>query len=79
MPLLERIGRGGTSRFNELQRELGASSSTLAETLEELIRVRLVDRREAPGGTPEYVLTSAGRALRQRLRPLLERVRSMDE
>jgi len=80
MSVLERIGRSGTSHFNDLQRALGMSSSTLAATLGDLVRVGLVERAvvEDRPPTTEYDLTPAGRALRGRLRPLLERIRSLE-
>lgn len=79
LPVLVRIG-DGTARFTELQRALRVSSSTLSETLDDLIRVGLVRRTvldDRPPGT-EYGLTAAGRALRERLRRLLESVRTME-
>ena len=78
MSILNRVGLEGTAHFSELQRTLGVSSSTLAETLEDLVGVGLVRRsvlESTPPGT-EYSLTEAGRALRERLRPLLERIRA---
>ncbi|MBW3660675.1 MAG: helix-turn-helix transcriptional regulator [Gemmatimonadetes bacterium] len=79
LPVLVRIG-GGTARFTRLQRALGVSSSTLSETLDDLIRVGLVHRTVLDDRPPstEYALTAAGKALRERLRPLLERVRAME-
>lgn len=79
LPVLVRIG-SGTARFTGLQRALGVSSSTLSETLDDLIRIGLVRRTvvEDRPPTTEYVLTAAGTALREHLRPLLERVRAME-
>lgn len=79
LPVLVRIG-GGTARFTGLQRALGVSSSTLSETLDDLVRIGLVRRTvlEDRPPTTEYALTEAGKALREHLRPLLERVRTME-
>ena len=79
LPVLVRIDHG-TARFTALQRALGVSSSTLSETLDDLIRVGLVRRDVLDDLQPStrYVLTSAGEALVKRLRPLLERVRTME-
>lgn len=77
MSIVNRVGLERTAHFADLQRSLGISSSTLAETLDDLIRVGLVRRSVVdsyPPGT-EYSLTEAGQALRERLRPLLDRVR----
>lgn len=79
LAIVNRIGEGG-ARFTELQRALDVSSSVLSETLEDLARVGLVRRtvlEERPPAT-EYTLTSAGATLRERLRPLLDRVRKME-
>lgn len=79
LPVLVRIG-DGTARFTGLQRALRVSSSTLSETLDDLIRVGLVHRAVLDDRPPstEYALTAAGTALRRRLRPLLEHVRTME-
>lgn len=76
MPILNRVGRG-EAHFTELQRALRVSSSTLSETLEDLVRLGLVQRFVLDGYPPRtrYTLTTAGSALRDRLRPLLEKVR----
>lgn len=78
LPVLNRIGGVRAARFTDLQRSLDVSSSTLSETLDDLVRTGLVRRvvlEDHPPAT-EYTLTSAGEALRNRLRPLLERVRT---
>lgn len=78
MSILNRVGLEGTAHFSDLRRSLDVSSSTLAETLDGLVHVGLVRRAivdSYPPGT-EYSLTDAGRALRDRLRPLLDRVRA---
>ncbi|MBA3444529.1 MAG: helix-turn-helix transcriptional regulator [Gemmatimonadales bacterium] len=79
MPVVNRIGRGG-ARFSDLQLALAVSSSTLADTLQELETVGLVDRVVFPGRPPgsSYFLTAAGRALRRRFRPFLEAIRKTD-
>ncbi len=78
VPILNRIGHGSSVRFRELQRALDLSSSTLAEALADLTAAGLILREVLPGRPPhtEYRLTRAGRVLVDRLRPMLERVRS---
>lgn len=79
MPVVNRIGRRG-ARFSDLQLTLGVSSSTLAETLQDLETVGLINRVVFPERPPgsNYFLTTAGRALRRRFRPFLEAIRKTD-
>lgn len=78
MSILNRIGHGPGTRFRDLEQSLHISSSTLAETLEDLVLAGLVSRAVLPDRPPrtEYQLTAAGRALVDRFRPLLEVVRA---
>ncbi len=79
MSILSRIGVGSNVRFADLERSLDISSSTLAQTLDNLTASGLVCRLVVPERPPrtEYSLTSAGRALLLRLRPLLDRIHSL--
>lgn len=79
MPVVNRIGRRG-ARFSDLQLTLGVSSSTLADTLQDLETVGLINRVVFPERPPgsNYFLTTAGRALRRRFRPFLEAIRKTD-
>lgn len=80
MPILNYVGRARKARFTELQEDLEVSSSTLADTLDDLVRVGLLARTVLPDTPPrtEYSLTPAGQALRGRLRPLLDHVRELE-
>jgi len=80
MSILNRIGSSSGARFTDLQHTLAVSSSTLAETLDDLVRVGLVLRTILPDTPPatEYTLTAAGKVLRERFRPLLDRARTAD-
>lgn len=73
MPVVNRTGRRQGARFSDLQQTLGVSSSTLADTLQELERAGLILRVVVPDSPPgsRYFLTAAGRTLRQRFRPFL--------
>lgn len=79
LPLMVRIG-DGPARFTELERDLAVSPSVLSETLADLGRVGLVRRTVLENHPPatEYALTDAGAALKDRLRRLLDQVRSME-
>ncbi|MBA2458003.1 MAG: helix-turn-helix transcriptional regulator [Gemmatimonadales bacterium] len=78
MPVLNRIGNRSPVRFRELQRSLRLSSSTLAETLDDLSAAGLIIREVVPDRPPhaEYRLTAAGKALVDRFRPMLDRIRA---
>lgn len=80
MSIVNRIGSCQRTRFTDLQHVLGVSSSTLAETLDDLVRVGLVHRSVFPDTPPatEYTLTPAGSVLRERFRPLLDRARAAE-
>jgi len=68
------LGNEGTKGFNELKNELGRiSPKTLSETLRNLERIGLVDRRILPTSPPttQYSLTADGQELREHLIPLL--------
>lgn len=77
MPVVNLIGSQAAARFSNLQQTLGVSSSTLADTLQELERVGLVLRLVVPDSPPgsAYFLTTAGKALHQHFRAFLEAVR----
>ena len=60
MSLLHRLVRG-TSRFADLQRELGAATNTLTERLRSLVREGVLVRGVGTGrGSTGYALTQAG-------------------
>lgn len=64
----------GTRRYSELRaRVAGISEKMLAQTLRELERDGLVDRKQYPTVPPrvEYSLTSGGREVAERLRGLM--------
>lgn len=68
------LGNEGAKGFNELKNELGRiSPKTLSETLKNLERIGLVDRkiRATTPPTTQYSLTADGRELREHLIPLL--------
>jgi DNA-binding HxlR family transcriptional regulator len=68
------LGNEGTKGFNELKKELGSiSPRTLSDTLKNLERIGLVDRRILSTSPPttQYSLTDDGRELREHLIPLL--------
>ncbi len=74
LALLGTIGNVGRIRFGELRERVGGiSPSTLAGRLEELEAAGLITRAVYAEVPPrvEYSLTSAGQALRERLRRLL--------
>lgn len=76
------LGDRAPSRFCELEEGLGGlSSSTLSDTLSDLVDVGLVSREVFPEAPPrvEYRLTEAGRLLRRRLRRLLQRIQEMPD
>ena len=63
------------ARYRSIARALAhASSSTLAETLQALEAARLIER--TADDRDGYQLTEPGRKLLDRLRPLLEDIRS---
>lgn len=65
------------ARYRTIARALPqASSSTLAETLQALEAARLIDRSEVASDQEGYALTPAGQKLLDRLRPLLDEVRT---
>ena len=70
VPILAELHRQRGSRFVTLTRTLGLSRESLRRTLAALIDGGLVGRNPGYGHPlrPEYVLTSAGEALAQRLR-----------
>ena len=75
MQVVSLLGANGPTRFGELEARLGAtSSSTLSDRLTELVETDLIERRSFDEVPPrvEYSLTSRGRELETRLRPLLE-------
>lgn len=78
MSIVNRIGCGPGVRFTDIQHALAISSSTLAETLDDLVHVGLVRRTVLPDTPPatEYTLTAAGKLLREQFRPLLDRART---
>jgi DNA-binding HxlR family transcriptional regulator len=54
----------GSTRFNDIRRGVPLMSQTLLSTrLKELVRVGIVERRDAGGRTQEWHLTQAGKAL----------------
>lgn len=68
------LGNEGAKGFNELKNELGSiSPRTLSNTLKNLERIGLVDRRVCATSPPttQYSLTGDGRELRGHLIPLL--------
>lgn len=68
------VGNGSKVRFTEIMASLpGISPTTLSESLERLVDLRVV-KREAYAETPprvEYSLTKDGQALRDAIVPLL--------
>ena len=69
------VGAFGTARFSDLEGAIpGASTSTLSARLEDLADAGLVAREQYDEIPPrvEYSLTGDGRALCERLVPLLE-------
>lgn len=82
LSILNFVGHRGSARFSEVESGLdGMSSSTLSETLQQLGRVGLLERRVIPEAPPrvEYSLTEAGGVLRRRFRALLSRVQMEGE
>lgn len=74
LSLVNFIGSRETARFSEMESGVrGISSSTLSDTLAQLVSVGLVSREVFPETPPrvEYGLTEAGETLRRRLRRLL--------
>jgi len=73
--VVNEIGNHGKLRYNELMTELnGISPSTLASTLKELEKEKIISKevfREIPPRV-EYSLTTRGRELRQAIIPLLK-------
>jgi len=68
------LGNEGSKGFNELKNELGSiSPKTLSDTLKNLERIGLVNRKILPTSPPttQYSLTDDGRELREHLIPLL--------
>ncbi|MDD1702815.1 MAG: helix-turn-helix transcriptional regulator [Methanoregula sp.] len=68
------LGNEGAKGFNELKNELGSiSPKTLSDTLKNLERIGLVDRKIRPTSPPttQYSLTGDGEELREHLIPLL--------
>ena len=68
------LGNEGAKGFNELKNELGTiSPKTLSDTLKNLERIGLVDRKilKTTPPTTKYSLTSDGQELREQLIPLL--------
>lgn len=75
MPIIALLGAAGPTRFSELERRLGVTStSTLSDSLAELADAGLIERRSFDEVPPrvEYSLTPRGRELEMRLQPLLE-------
>lgn len=75
MRIVALLGANGPTRFGELEERLEATStSTLSDSLDELVGADLVERRSFDEVPPrvEYSLTPAGRELEERLQPLLE-------
>ncbi|ABS55495.1 transcriptional regulator, HxlR family [Methanoregula boonei 6A8] len=71
------LGNEGAKGFNELKNEPGRiSPKTLSETLKNLERIGLVDRKILTTSPPttQYSLTGDGQELREHLIPLLLRV-----
>jgi len=72
--VLNVLGNRGRLRFNQIMRELsGIGPTTLAETLEQLLRLKLIERQayaEIPTRV-EYSLTPEGEDLRSAIVPLL--------
>lgn len=75
MRIVALLGANGPTRFGELEARLDATStSTLSDSLGELVEAELIERRRFDEVPPrvEYSLTPAGRELEERLQPLLE-------
>lgn len=75
MQVVAFLGSNGPTRFSELEDTLGVtSSSTLSDSLAELVDEELIERRSFDEVPPrvEYSLTPRGRELEARLQPLLE-------
>jgi DNA-binding HxlR family transcriptional regulator len=58
---------GGVTRFNDHQHNLGIATNVLANRLDSLLAAGIMQRRSAPGGQHEYVLTEKGRDLKPAL------------
>jgi len=68
------LGNEGSKGFNELKNELGhISPKTLSDTLKNLERIGLVEKKILPTSPPttRYLLTTDGTELREHLIPLL--------
>lgn len=68
------LGNEGSKGFNELKNELGhISPKTLSDTLKNLERIGLVEKKILPTSPPttRYLLTNDGMELREHLIPLL--------
>jgi DNA-binding HxlR family transcriptional regulator len=68
------LGNEGEKGFNELKKELGCiGPKPLSDTLKNLERIGLVNRRILPTSPPttQYSLTRDGNELREQLIPLL--------
>ena len=68
------LGNEGSKGFNELKNELGhISPKTLSDTLKNLERIGLVEKKIQPTSPPttRYLLTTDGQELREHLIPLL--------
>lgn len=75
MRVVAYLGTNGPTRYTELEDALGVTStSTLSDSLAELVDADLVERRSFDEVPPrvEYSLTPRGRELEDRLQPLLE-------
>ena len=72
--VINAVGNEGTVRFNRIMERLpGISPTTLSETLEKLVGMKILNR-EAYAETPprvEYSLTKDGLSLREAVVPLL--------
>ncbi len=72
--VINAVGNDGTARFSKIVERLpGISPTTLSETLEKLVDMKLL-RRESYAETPprvEYSLTRDGLSLREAVVPLL--------
>lgn len=69
------LGANGPMRYSDLEDSLGVTStSTFAERLDDLAAANLIERRSFDEVPPrvEYSLTAQGRALEERIQPLLE-------
>jgi DNA-binding HxlR family transcriptional regulator len=66
LPIIHALGMKEPARFNELKRRIeGISSTSLAERLNELERLQIIQRKVYPASPPrvEYSLTDKGKDL----------------